>query len=67
MSDFKEVQGQGRGSSFRDCHNHLKNAILLYSSLADIASSQYYKKHKSAVTLQKLHQHYKYVAFYESA
>ena len=33
----------------------------------DIASSQYYKKHKSPVTLQKLHQHYKYVAFFESA
>ena len=39
-------------------HSHLKS---------DIASSQYYKKHKSPVTLQKLHQHYKYVAFFESA
>ena len=33
----------------------------------DIASSQNYKKHKSPVTLQKMHQHYKYVAFFESA
>ena len=33
MSDFKVVQGQGRGSTFRVCHGHLKNAILLHSSL----------------------------------
>ena len=33
MSDFKEVQGQGRGSTFRVCHAHLKNAILFHSSL----------------------------------
>ena len=42
-------------------------AKLLSIAEPDIASSQYYKKHKSPVTLQKMHQHYKYVAFFESA
>ena len=33
MSDFNEVQCQGRGNNFRVRHTHLKNAILLHSSL----------------------------------
>ena len=42
MSDFKEVQGQGHGSSFRVCHAYLKNAILLHSSL--VASVSFYPR-----------------------
>ena len=33
MSEFKEVHSRGRGSSFKVCHAHLKNGILLHSSL----------------------------------
>ena len=45
----------------------LKAIFRFFKEKSDIASSQYYKKHKSPVTLQKMHQHYKYVAFFESA
>ena len=33
MSDYYEASSQGRGSSFKVCYAHFKNAILLHSSL----------------------------------
>ncbi len=36
MSDYKKLLSQGRGCTFKVCHAHLKNAILLSISLVGV-------------------------------